>query len=228
MSWSSHNARFRIVVAVCAVALLSCAANDPGPVTYEFFRPPNPDDPWTAKISAWQIRERETRVASAPDRGVAPGPTALRDAYARFRLEQKRALARELATWVQARARDHYVPDGPTDHWATLAETLERDGDDCDGLELLAFHFLRDLGFDANEVYRAIVYRPSDRQHHMVTLWFEDPDDPWVIDPTGAMVSGMPRLSQVPGWVPLKVFSVSEEYTAGRDTSPSTHLVSVR
>ena len=45
-------------------------------------------------------------------------------------------------------------------------------------------NFLRELGFDKAEVYRAIVYRKSDQQHHMVTLWFEDPDDPWVIDPT--------------------------------------------
>jgi hypothetical protein len=62
-------------------------------------------------------------------------------------------------------------------------------------------------------VYRAIVHHPADGQHHMVTFWFEDPADPWVIDPTGAMTNGMPRLSQVPGWVPLKVFGESMEYT---------------
>ena len=47
----------------------------------------------------------------------------------------------------------------------------------------------------------------------MVTLWFETPDDPWVIDPTGAMTRGMPRLSEVPGWAPLKVFDDSREFT---------------
>jgi hypothetical protein len=47
----------------------------------------------------------------------------------------------------------------------------------------------------------------------MVTLWFEVPDDPFVIDPTGAMTSGMPRLSEVPGWVPLKLFSETAEFT---------------
>jgi hypothetical protein len=227
MSWSSHNARFRALVAACAVTLLSCATHDAGPLTYDFFQAPSPDDPWTAKISAWQTREGLTQPL-APQAVVAPGPTDLRSAYVRFRSEQKRAVARDLAGWIQARARDHYVPDGPTDHWATLAETLERDGDDCDGLELLSFNLLRDLGFDSREVYRAIVYRPADRQHHMVTLWFEDADDPWVIDPTGAMVSGMPRLSQVPGWVPLKVFSVSEEYTAARGSRDAAHIVSVQ
>ena len=33
---------------------------------------------------------------------------------------------------------------------------------------------LRELGFRDDEVFRAIVYRPSDGQHHMVTFWFED------------------------------------------------------
>jgi len=47
----------------------------------------------------------------------------------------------------------------------------------------------------------------------MVTLWFESPDDPWVIDPTGAMVLGLRRMSEVPGWVPLKLFSSTEEFT---------------
>ena len=104
--------------------------------------------------------------------------------------------------------------DGPVDHWATLEETLSANGDDCDGLELLAFHALRDLGFGSHEVYRAIVVRPEDGQHHMVTLWFETPDDPWVIDPTGAMTLGMPRMTEMPAWVPLKVFTDTAEYTA--------------
>ena len=88
----------------------------------------------------------------------------------------------------------------------TLAETLRGNGDDCDGLELLTYHLLRDLGFRESEVYRSIVYRRADGQHHMVTLWFERPDDPWVIDPTGAMTSGMPRMSQLPDWQPRNNF----------------------
>ncbi|MBY0398753.1 hypothetical protein K2X89_00520, partial [Myxococcota bacterium] len=80
-------------------------------------------------------------------------------------------------------------------------------------LELLVFHALRDLGFAETEVYRAIVVRPSDGQHHMVTLWFEDPSDPWVIDPTGAMTLGMPRMSDMPDWKPIKVFTDRLEYT---------------
>ena len=122
--------------------------------------------------------------------------------------------AEGLAGWVtDAAAREHYVEDGPVDHWATLAETLHNNGDDCDGLELLVQQLLFDLGFPGDQVYRAVVRRPSDDQHHMVTLWFESPDDPWVIDPTGAMVLGLRRMSEVPGWVPLKLFSSTEEFT---------------
>jgi hypothetical protein len=34
-----------------------------------------------------------------------------------------------------------------------------------------------------------------------------------VIDPTGAMTTGMPRLSEVPGWVPLKLFTETAEFS---------------
>lgn len=156
----------------------------------------------------------------------------LRGKYLDFRASRRRQLARSLAEWIQELAPAHYFSDGPIDHWATFEETLRRNGDDCDGLELLVYHGLRDLGFGANEVYRAIVYRPSDGQHHMVTLWFEDASDPWVIDPTGAMTRGMPRMSDLPDWVPLKVFSEDAEFTVrsqlGRPAQDPASLLSRR
>jgi len=172
-------------------------------------------------------------VADLPPTAVAPADekrgadanlpaSDLRQDWFAFRAEQKRALAKNVADWIQREARAHYIPDGAVDHWATLEETLARNGDDCDGLELLTYHFLLDLGFRQDEVYRAIVHHPADGQHHMVTFWFEDPADPWVIDPTGAMTSGMPRLSQIPGWVPLKVFSETVEYTVRPGVVPAT------
>jgi hypothetical protein len=47
----------------------------------------------------------------------------------------------------------------------------------------------------------------------MVTLWFENRNDPWVIDPTGAMTTGMPHMSEVPGWKAIKVFSEKRDFT---------------
>jgi predicted transglutaminase-like cysteine proteinase len=212
--------------------------SEPTEASLDYFQRPNADDVWSPKIEGWQRRERFdaallTPLASGPAvesagdsaaNGQLPADqfaeAGLRAKYFNFRAERRRALAQDVADWIQSTAKQHYREDGAIDHWATLEETLARGGDDCDGLELLAFHALRDLGFSASEVYRAIVVRPSDGQHHMVTLWFESPDDPWVIDPTGAMTLGMPRMSELSDWVPIKLFSESLEYTV-RDRTDS-------
>jgi hypothetical protein len=232
----ARRSRGRLRLLVAGLLLCGCASSlGPHGERYAWFGAPDPRDPWSPKIAGWQARER-LRPAVDADPGPASvsgaagsgseassgGGTALRGKYLDFRAERRREVAREVARWIQRQARQHYIEDGPVDHWATFEETLARDGDDCDGLELLVFHALRDLGFPREELYRAIVYRPTDGQHHMVTLWFEDRDDPWVIDPTGAMVSGMPRMSRVPGWVPLKLFSDAEEYTVrSRPVAPT-------
>ena len=226
MGKSTHRlgvaAAFGLAVCIgwgCAGALI-------GPFAYQYFAEPPVDDAWGHKIELWQAREQAEQrapdsevstpvVASGADSGATSDrPSDLRSKYSQFRQKSKRALARELADWIQKQAQQHYIADGPIDHWATLEETFRTNGDDCDGLELLVYHLLRDLGFGEDEVFRAIVYRLRDSQHHMVTLWFEDPNDPWVIDPTGAMTSGMPRMSEVPGWAPLKVFSEDSNYNA--------------
>jgi hypothetical protein len=217
----------RLSALFCALALGGgCAsAIPPLPTAWKYFSAPNSDDPWMRKIAQWQERERwdlggpptpgpaavAGSGAAAPEPG--PSPRDLRSEYDAFRGAQRRSLARDLANWIQRESQDHYIADGPVDRWATLAETLEANGDDCDGLELLVYRMLREFGFGQDEVYRAIVVRPADGQHHMVTLWFEDRGDPWVIDPTGAMTVGMPRMSEVPGWRPLKVFGLEERYT---------------
>lgn len=241
---SSSNPLARCLAAWLAPLLvLGCGCASHGvfasPASYSFFEAPDPDDPWSPKIEGWQHREQSMgdvealAPASVSGAGIEAsashrsGKPDLRDKYFEFRAEQRRAQARELAEWIQQQAKSHYVPDGPLDHWATLEETLARNGDDCDGLELLVNHFLRDMGFGPDRVFRAIVYRPEDGQHHMVTLWFEDPTDPWVIDPTGAMTTGMPRMSEVAGWVPLKVFSESESFTA-RTLDRTSHPVAAR
>ncbi len=226
MGRSTHRsgvaAVFGLGLAVCVG--WGCAGAFSGPLAYRYFAEPPVDDAWGHKIEIWQAREQAEQrvpgsealtpaVASGADAEVAPDPPSdLRSKYAQFRQKIKRAQARELADWIQRQAQQHYIADGPIDHWATLEETFRTNGDDCDGLELLVYNLLRDLGFGEDEVFRAIVYRRRDNQHHMVTFWFEDPKDPWVIDPTGAMTSGMPRMSEMPGWAPLKVFSEDSNY----------------
>jgi predicted transglutaminase-like cysteine proteinase len=221
MSTRTKGTKRALILGLAALAFGCVTAPH---AAFRFFEKPAPDDPWSRKIARWQVRERAqdvgepvapggSTVASGPEQTAASASHDLRTDYYAFRAERKRESARAIAAWVQEQAKIHYRPDGAYDHWATLEETLAHNGDDCDGLELLTFHFLRDAGFREDEVYRAIVQRPSDGQHHMVTLWFEDAGDPWVIDPTGAMIAGMPRLSQVPDWVPIKLFTDTAEFT---------------
>ena len=143
-------------------------------------------------------------------------PSPLRTRYSTFLAFQRRRLAREVSGWIQAEAREWYVEDGPLDVWPAFEETLDADGDDCDGLELLAYNALRQLGFPPEQIFRAILRDVRLDQHHMVTLWFELPDDPWVIDPTGTVTNQMRRMSEIEDWVPLKIFTETLEYTVGR------------
>lgn len=216
-----------LVLALSWVGTSGCASI-PGvaPESYHYFASPASTDPWSPKIAGWQVRERRS-LKGLPDR-TDRIPTRGRDLRSKYDDQRQRhrdsastpqQVARSLAGWVQDQAPNHYVADGAIDHWATLEDTLSRNGDDCDGLELLAYHALRELGYGDDQVFRAIVYRPDDGQHHMVTLWFETADDPWVIDPTGAMTRGMPRMSEVPGWVPLKVFSEHREFSVKRSVA---------
>jgi hypothetical protein len=222
-AWRALRGRGRaafglLVGGALLLAVGGCRTVLSGDGELSYFNAPASDDAWSRKIRGWQLAEQSAVAGPAPVDAQPPriDPAksgSLRTKYNDFVAERKRQMASELATWIQEQSRDHYIPDGAVDHWATFEETMRNNGDDCDGLELLAFHGLRELGFPDDEVYRAIVVRPSDGQHHMVTLWFETPNDPWVIDPTGAMTTGMPRMSQVKGWKALKVFSEKRDYT---------------
>ncbi len=208
-------ARFACV----AFAALACACARAGP--YRYFSTPDPFDPWSYPIARWQARERaETprTVANAPVGGL-PGGTAgapLGARYGAFLSTSRRQLAGQVATWIQTESRARYVDDGPIDVWPSHAETLSIEGDDCDGLELLVYRTLLELGFPRAEVWRAILRNEALDLHHMVTLWFEAPDDPWVIDPTAAITRPPRRMSEIEGWVPVKVFSESAEYSVRR------------
>jgi hypothetical protein len=200
-----------------------------------FFQRPGPDDPWRLAIGGWQLRQRAARraglIAPFPAPPATPSPVssapadhaatlaadddALVHRYDGFLAERRRRLARDVLDWIQDVAHDRFVEDGPIDRWPTLIEVLHASGDDCDGLELLAYHALRQLGFEADRVYRAIVLRPSTGEHHMVTLWFEDPTDPWVLDPTATMTTRLRRLSELEAWIPLKLFNEDAEFTVG-------------
>jgi len=194
---------------------------------YAFFNRPARGDRWTFPIARWQLRQRAAYRAGwiepfpeppAVGAGAAPGERAAPDGvlarrYEAFLDARRRELAQEVVRWVQAEAETRFIEDGILDQWPTLPEVLASEGDDCDGLELLSYHALRNLGFPEDRVYRAILKESRFGRHHMVTLWFEDADDPWVLDPTATITNHLVRLSEVGDWIPLKVFSETREFT---------------
>jgi len=204
---------------------IACAGNLRIDKTFEFFAPARAGDPFYPKIADWQRRQRADRalgVAPVPAPAVGDDAEAhpaglLRAKFERFLNRHKRALAQEFTVWSQRQARLHFTPDPETtlagDHWPTVKEFFATNGDDCDGLDLIAYALLREAGFRADETYRLVVRRDRDGANHMVTLWFEDPEDPWVIDATGAMTLEMRKFSDLPpGWLPRMMFNEDEAY----------------
>ena len=54
----------------------------------------------------------------------------------------------------------------------------------------------------------------------MATLWFEEDDDPMVIDATGAITRWMLPFSELSGWRPLRVFNETLEFSVLEVESP--------
>ncbi len=222
------------------ILILGCATPaPPEPVrSYEFFGALDDKDPWVDKVQDWQTRARShghvTSPIAALSRGASPSPHSkqptphvlLSTKIGVYDSAARVQLARGINSWAQFEAYEHYKAEANTDfdldHWPTFKELLETDGDDCDGLDLIAYELLREFGYE--RVYRAIVRRERDGVNHMVTLWFQD-RDPWVLDATGAMSMDMQKISQVSGWTPTHMFSETEEYTVlENDAHPVARL----
>jgi hypothetical protein len=178
------------------------------------------DDLWYAKVEEWQGRARAegTRLPKT-DRGLRSAEFSgqLLHAMAAYRDSERRELAKRITDWTQRIARKHYKFDPGNndplyDRWPTVGELLANNGDDCDGLDLIAYQMLREFGFPPEQIYRGIVRRNKDNANHMVTLWFEDPSDPWILDATGAVTVTFRRASELPGWTPTKLFNLSEQF----------------
>ncbi len=210
----------RVSLQIASLALLcaSCATPLARTTSLDFFVTAPAEDPWNQKIESWQARHQQDGRARKPLEG-----SSLADSYAEFTGEMRRRLAAQTVEWVQGESQRHYRSDGAEDHWATLGEVIDRGSDDCDGLDLLTFVLLRRLGFAQDEIYRSILVERASGQHHMVTLWFDDRADPFVLDPTGVVARGMVRLSQIPGWEPIELFDEAAHFRV----EPSSSTTSV-
>ena len=210
------------LVLITACALAQACASPPRPqVSYRFFVAAEPGDVWFEKVRQWQQREvagnpAEIRRSAEPDERSG----LLRKKFRAFADAEKQALARRFVVWAQEQAMQHYRfderQDLAGDEWPTTQDLFERNGDDCDGIDLIAYNLMLDLGFPEDQIYRAVIRRDRDGEFHMVTFWFDRPDDPWVIDTTGAMTMKMRRISELPGWTPAVLFNANDHYTVRR------------
>lgn len=192
--------------------LVGCAATQPAPISLRLVEGAPPIDRGArAKIAGWQERER-AQNGNDPTQASFQALAPLGESWTRFVSAQRRALVEEVSDWVQGEARAHYVADRGGDRWPTFSEVFASAGDDCDGLELLALHALRALGFPDGELFRAVIERPKDGMQHMVTLWFEAPGAAVVIDPTGFVTSRVVPLASLSDWMPRAIFTEHAVY----------------
>jgi hypothetical protein len=238
-------------LAATGVALGGCAtAPAPGFKTFDFFGQVDPaSDPWYEVVGEWQERARVQHpgISISGERNSAPvwRSGLLSEKVRAFEKENRLELARLINKWTRLTVRKHYLfddgtdPDDPSsqdehnsdpitfenDHWPTYPELIARNGDDCDGLDLVAYQLLHEFGFKRNQIFRAVVMRNRDRANHMVTLWFEDPEDPWVFDATGAMTFKLVRFSEIAGWTPTNVFNESFQYSVLKRGAESLAVV---
>jgi hypothetical protein len=209
-----------LATALLAILAAGCLAPPRPVVTYRYFVEAQPGDVWFEKVRDWQRREGATRaVVEQSLRGPGDdGSGLLRKKFAAFAGEEKRRLAGRFMKWAQDQAMRHYRLDEgedlASDEWPTSEELFRQNGNDCDGIDLISYNLLLELGFRDDEIFRAVIRRDRDGEFHMVTLWFEDPGDPWVVDTTGAMTMKLRRVSEVPGWTIAVVFNAKSHFTA--------------
>jgi len=218
MQKRDSNPRIGLVLAALCVLAPACATPPHPQISYRFFVAAEPGDVWYEKVRQWQEREiagnpAELRRSAVPDERSG----LIREKFRAFADEERRELARRFVAWAQEQAMQHYRFDDRQDlegdDWPTTKDLFERNGDDCDGIDLISYNLMLDLGFPEDRIYRAVIRRDYDGEFHMVTLWFEREDDPWVIDTTGAMTMRMRRISELPGWTPAVIFNATGHYT---------------
>jgi hypothetical protein len=224
---------FLTLATIFTLALATgCATRATGPSLYDFFGSPgSSDDVWYDQVTAWQHRALTEETASATLPPVAASnERLLAEEIAGFQTSSRRDLAKLINEWSQRRAIRYYRKERgesfDSDDWPTYDELLSRNGDDCDGVDLIAYTLLHYFGFPRDTVYRSIMTRDADGVNHMVTLWFEDPQDPWVLDATRAMSREMRRMSALvsSGWRPLKVFNETDQFRVVELDAPATVL----
>lgn len=193
--------------------------------SYTYFNEPSSDDHWSKKIDDWRKRSLEQGdVTETHNTNIAYFFRRTHNDIARYAQEDELnhlGIADEISLRIRGTlTKKFYIPDISFDYWPTINELLASNGDDCDGLELIIFYTLKKLRFPEHTVYRSIIHRTTDNSYHMVTFWFEDKDDPWVIDPTGSATCELKKMSKLFEWVPLYIFSLHDFFVVEEVKEP--------
>ena len=131
--------------------LAGCASRPKTWTTYKFFVDAEPGDVWFDKVRDWQVREVEGRATDAERRAHGADATgSLRTSFLKFAGEERRKLAQRFVAWAQEQAMIYYRFDAQQnlagDEWPTSHDLFEQNGDDCDGLDLISYNLLLELG----------------------------------------------------------------------------------
>lgn len=97
------------------------------------------------------------------------------------------------------------------DYWATVREMItdpetQRLMDDCDGFTGIKYDKMKEAGCPVGELSWIICLYTPNQTGHMVCAWWEDPDDPWVMDIPGVELSVW-KLSERSDLRPLYAFN---------------------
>jgi len=126
----------------------------------------------------------------------------------------KHKILRGINNWVNRNIQ--YASDkevwGKIDYWPTTREMKEIRREDCDGQAIAKYGLLKEVGFPLEELALVIgmVMDATGRfsSMHMVCCWYENEDDPWVLD-NGALGYGddIWKGSQIANFKPLVAFN---------------------
>ena len=170
------------------------------------------------RVMYWQSREDPNDVPfamSSPSGVLLDEYVALENAAER--MSELPVLVAVLNGFMLGVSKRRYRHDSPADKWPTTAELFNPllDGEDCDGLELLTYHYLRRVRGEVG-TYRGVFVNRADSTAHMATVVFNASTsrNPYVVDSTGALGARGIKLSDLgEGWELEFFFDEKNVYT---------------
>ena len=152
------------------------------------------------RLIALTVTVLSLATLAAPAEAGAGNGASLSAKYSSFQSAQRRETAREIVAWSQQRGGQA----------GSLAQGL------------------REMGFKGREIVETFVKNTQDGRRHLVTLWFDQKNDPWVLDATGTASRPMQRLSQLSNWTAVELASNTAHYRIQNGRVQAAQMLSQR